>query len=198
MSYDLNSAEKVYAEKALICFNIARRKLNIAKNHLDIMGTPFKDHPDIPEDQIISHRAAMRLFRDKSLANFDQFKEAAFKCIAFLQPFSNDTQTTKFIKSFTSLVEALETNVNDFAETFENLKDKNFVASVSKSIKDIQDKIDQIDELIEDRIKPHLQSDILGKSWVLNVGDKLNVKLDQKEPIMVDLSKEEDKKTTNN
>lgn len=189
MEYDISDSEKQEAEKALYCFNMALRFLNIAVDHLDIIAVPFKDHPDVPPDQIIKFRAALRRFRDKSIENFNNFKKAAFQCIMHIQSFANDTQTAKLIKSFISAVETLEKQVNLFSGLFNNLKSKDFVAQVSQTTDAIKKEVDQLQDLIDDRIKSHIQTDILGKSWVNNTGNELELEIERKTPLLLELDK---------
>src|ERR1019366_9363245 len=122
LTYDVTDAEKAQAEKALIAFDFSSKLLGVAKDHLNIMHTPFKDNNDISTEEVIKFRAALRRFRDKSIENFNEFKKASFKCIALMQLFSSDTQTSKLIKSFISSVEDMEKQVNKFSESFNDLE----------------------------------------------------------------------------
>ncbi|HWZ22832.1 MAG TPA: DUF4476 domain-containing protein [Cytophagaceae bacterium] len=190
MSYDVSDEEKNQAEKALICFNHSLKLLHLASEHLDIMGIPFKDHPDIATDQVLKFRAALRRFRDKSIENFNQFKIAAFQCITLMQMFSSDTQTLKIMKSFVSSIEDIENQVNDFSDLFGNLESNSFVTDVSTSIQNVQKECEQLEEIVEDRIKNHIQSNIIGKTWIDNVSDQLQMKVERKTPILIDLFKQ--------
>lgn len=193
MSYDVTDAEKAQAEKAIIAFNYALKMLRSAADHLNIMYTPFKDHPDISDQEIIKYRAALRRFRDKSIDNFNNFKIAAFKCITLMQIFSSDTQTAKVIKSFISSVEDIEKQVNKFSELFDNLESKTFVAEITKLVEDIKKEIDQLEEIIDDRIKSHIQSNILGKTWIDSISDELQINVEKKTPLLIELNKERQK-----
>lgn len=187
MSYDVSDAEKSQAEKAILCFKHAEKLLKAASDHLQIMHTPFKDHPDIDSEQISKFRAALRRFRDKSIENFNDFKVVAFKCITLMQMFTSDTQTVKIMKSFISAVEDIEKQVNMFADLFSDLDSKTFVADVIKGIETIQKECEDLTNIIDDRIKTHLQTNIIGKSWVDSVSDELQMKLEKETPLMIDL-----------
>ena len=78
MTYDVSDAEKDQAEKALIAFNHSLKQLKIADDHLNIMATPFKDHPDISPEQVFKFRVPIRKFRDKAIDNFNNFKISSF------------------------------------------------------------------------------------------------------------------------
>jgi hypothetical protein len=187
MTYDVSDSEKMQAERALLCFNHSLKMLDMASNHLDIMKTPFKDNPEMSPDDVQKARAAIRRFRDKSIENFNEFKVAAFKCINVMQVFSSDTQTLKLMKSFISSIDDLEVKVNSFADVFNDLESKEFAKTVVTSIENIQKQCEEIDEIIDERIKSHIQSNILAKSWVDTVSDDLQMRVQKKTPLILDL-----------
>lgn len=187
MSYEVSDEEKKQAERALLCFNHSSKLLDKAANHLDIMKTPFKDNPEMSAEEIMKARAAIRRFRDKSIENFNEFKITAFKCVHIMQTFASDTQTLKLMKSFISSIDSLESSVNNFADTFNDLESKEFAKNVVTAIEDIQKQCKEVDEIIDERIKTHIQSDILAKSWVDTVSDDLQMRIEKKTPLIVDL-----------
>lgn len=187
MSYEVSDEEKKQAERALLCFNHTIKLLDKSSNHLDIMKTPFKDNPEMSAEEIMKARAAIRRFRDKSIENFNEFKITAFKCVHIMQTFASDTQTLKLMKSFISSIDALETKVNVFADVFNDLESKEFSKTVVTTIEDIQKQCKEVDEIIDERIKTHIQSDILAKSWVDTVSNDLQMRIEKKTPLIVDL-----------
>lgn len=157
------------------------------------MKTPFKDSPEISPEEITAARAAIRRFRDKSVENFNEFKIAAFKCVQVMQHFSSDTQTVKVMKSFISSVEELENGVNDFVDLFGDLESKTFAKDVVDSAEIIQKHCDDLEDIVDDRIKSHIQSNILAKNWINNVSDDLQMKIEKQTPLILDLfNKRED------
>lgn len=192
MSRDISPTEKAAAEKAILVLDYAAKELNKATDHVQLMLTPFKDNPDIPEAELIEFRSSLRRFRDKALENFKAFKHAAFQCVVALNPFSMDTETTKIKKSFIALVDELETDVNKFAKLFSDLKDSSFVQSIISTLTNIDKKSEEIKEFIEDRAKNHIQKEILGKTWMDSISEEFNIKLDQPLPKLLEL--EEDRK----
>jgi len=187
MTYDVSDEEKMQAERALVHFNHALKMLQLASDHLDIMKTPFKNSPEMDSKEVMKARAAIRRFRDKSVENFNLFKRAAFQCVKLMQDFANDTQTVKLMKSFISTVNELEDKVNKFVDLFTDLEDKNFATNIVKAIESVQSECDDISEIIEDRIKDHIQQNILATNWVDSVGDELEMKIEPKTPLILDL-----------
>ena len=187
MSYDVSDTEKQQADKALLYFKAAEKWLMQASDYLNIMGTPFKDNPDMTPEDVMKARAVIRRFRDKTIENFDKFKRVSFECVNLMQTFSTDTQTLKLMKSFITSVDDLEVKVNHFADLFNDLQDKDFAKNVVTSIDDIQKQCDDIDQIIDERIKNHIQKNILATSWVDSFSNDLQMKIEKKTPLIVDL-----------
>ncbi len=190
MSYDVTDAERKYAQRALVCFNRALKLLNIASDHLNILKTPFKDNPEIKPEEIMTVRVSLRDFRDKSVENFNEFKKMAFRCIHVMQRFSSDTQIIKLIKSFIASVDDLEVKVNEFVDLFSDLESKEFSKEIVTKIEEIQEECEDIDDLVETRIIDHIQSNILSSSWVDAVSKDLQMKVEKRVPLIMELSKE--------
>lgn len=187
MSYNVSDSEKQQAERALNAFKVADHLLMQASDHLNIMKTPFKDNPEMTSEDVVKVRAVIRRFRDSAIDNFDKFKHVSFQCISLMQTFATDTQTLKLIKSFISEVDELETKVNQFSELFNDLQSNDFPKNVVMYIEDIQKQCDSISEIIDERIKSHIQSNILASSWVDSISNDLQMKIEKKTPLIVDL-----------
>lgn len=187
MSYTISDAEKQQAEKALNGFKAADKLLEQASDYLNNMKTPFKDNPDMSADDVMAARAAIRRFRDKAIDNFDKFKETSFQCVKIMQTFSTDTQTVKLMKSFISSVDELEAKVNDFADIFNDLQSKDFAKDIVDSIESIQKQCDDVNEIIDERVKSHIQSNILATSWVDAISNDLQMAIEKKTPLIVEL-----------
>ena len=187
MSYDVSDAEKHQAEQALLAFKGTEKLLQQAGDHLNIMKTPFKDNPDMTSEDVMKARAVIRRFRDKAIDNFDEFKKSAFQCVNLMQTFETDTQTLKLMKSFISSIDELEVKVNIFSDLFNDLQSKDFSKDVVTHIEDIQKQCDEIDQIIDERIKSHIQENILATSWVDSISNDLQMKIEKKTPLILDL-----------
>jgi replicative superfamily II helicase len=187
MTYDVSDAEKTQAEKALICFSHTDKLLDLASDHLNIMKTPFKNNPEMSGEDVLKARAAIRRFRDKSIENFNEFKKKAFECVNVMKDFSTDTQTLKLMKSFISSIDELEEKVNEFGDLFSDLEAKDFSTNIVKSIEEIQTQCEDVSEIIDERIKNHIQTNILATSWVDSVSSDLQLQVQEKTPLILDL-----------
>src|SRR5258708_4773506 len=166
LSYEVPDEEKVRATKIILYFDHLLKILNFCDDHLTLIYTPFKDNPGISPEQTFKARAALRRYRDKVADNFNTFKRQAFKCFLLLQPFSIDTQIVKLSKSFVMSINDIEKQVNRFIDLFSNLQSKDFGPGVVKGAEGIKKEIAQVKQIIEDRIKSHVQNNILARSWV--------------------------------
>lgn len=166
LSYDISDAEKQQAEKSLLCFDNAVKYLNKATDYLNIMATPFKDHPDIKTADIIEYRAALRRYRDKLIENFDNFTQASRRCHKAMQPFLSDTQILKLVNLFVSSIEEIGKKVNNLSNLFDDLESKTFVQDVNKLLDELSKSCDELKEIIEDRIIDYIKTNVIGKNWV--------------------------------
>jgi uncharacterized protein (UPF0335 family) len=193
MSYDITNEEKATAERALLIFNATNSLLDKAYDYLNVIYNPFSKDSAIDSDQIYQYRAALRKYRDNVVNKFNKFKVGSFKCVKTMSAFASDTQTIKLIKSFTNSIEELESKVNSFVDLFDDLKSKDFAANIVKEVDSIRKKCEEISSLIDERIKNHIKNNILSKSWVNNVGDELQMKIEKKTPLMIELYKKREK-----
>jgi hypothetical protein len=189
MSYEVTSEEKTFAEKALLVFNATNSLLDAASDYLNVIYNPFSKNSGIDADQVWKYRSALRKYRDNIIKKFNEFKVASFKCVRVMNKFASDTQTIKLMKSFTNSIEELESKVNVFVDLFDDLKNQNFTANVVKEIDTIRKKCEEISSLIDERIKTHIKNNILSKSWVDNISDELQMKIEKRTPLMVQLHK---------
>lgn len=196
MTYDVSDEDKQQAEKALICFDYALKALRQATEYMDLLGTPFRDHPDIPENEIIKYRAELRTHRDNMIAKFNSFKQIAFQCVNQLDAFRLDTQTAKLIKSFISAIDSIEDKVNALSKLFDDLKSSTLVANINTNISELHKLIDELEEIIDDRIKGHIKGNIIGKTWLDNLRNEMKLEVDKKDPLLVELMKDEQKQVS--
>lgn len=187
LSYNVSDNEKNVAEKALLYFSDAEKKLEMASSHLDILQIPFKENQDIKSEHLMKERAVLRRFRDKAIENFNLFKISSFKCVDIMQYFASDTQSVKLLKSFITQIEDLEKEVNLFADLFKKIDSNEFVSLVVSNIDSIKNKCEELSNLINQRIKDHLQTNILAKSWVNSVSNQLQKTVEKKKPLILDL-----------
>ena len=196
MSYEISESEKKSAKLAFVAFNEFLNHLKICIDHLELIYVPFKDNKEINSDNIIEHRASFRQYRDKDIENFDILVNKAFECIKHMQVFSSDTQTLKLINSFKLSMGDVVKQVNNFVDLFGNLSSDDFRENIIKCIDTIKKDSKELEQIIEDRIKNHIEKDILAANWVDDIGSKINVDLSSK-PALINLYKERQEALSN-
>ena len=197
MTYSISDDERKAAEKGIIFFKNSLRLLNLSKNYLNLMKTPFKDEKVLPED-IMQHRAMIRRFRDESVKNFNEFKKASFMCVVTMNRFSSDTVTVKLIKSFITTIDELESKVNSFVDLFDDLNNEEFSTKVVEQIEKIQKECEDLEKIIQERTIPHIQKNILSKNWVDQISENVDFKIQERKPLILDLfNKSQDNKEEN-
>lgn len=194
MTYEVSEDEKEKAMKALRAFDYLLKLIDFCNDHLDLIYIPFKDNQNITPEQTYAARAALRRYRDKVADNFNGLKRISFRCIVLLQPFASDTQIIKLNKAFTMSVGDIEIQVNRFIDLFSNLEAKDFSQSIVKGVEGIKKELAQLEQLIDERMKEHLQNNILAINWVDSISDELQEKIEQKIPLSVSLVEERNNK----
>lgn len=187
MSYVVPSEDKDRAEKAIRLFDHLLKKLHMADEHLDLIYVPFKENTSITPEQTYKSRAALRRYRDSVADNFNEVKKIAFKCYVLLQPFSSDTQVVKLNKSFVFSMSDIEKQVNRFLDLFSSLDAKDFAQTIVKATENIKKEVAQLEQIIEDRIKSHIENNILARNWTNGVSDELQEKVEKHIPLSIEL-----------
>lgn len=193
LTYTVPDLEKDKATKIISHLDHLLVLAKTCNEYLNLIYTPFKDNQNISTEQTFAARAALRRYRDQAIDNFNQFKQAAFKCFVLLQPFSFDSQMVKLSKSFVLAISDIEKQVNRFASIFSNLESKDFGQTIVKAIDNIKKEIAQLEQIVEDRMKEHIQKNILARSWVDTVSDELQEKVEKKIPLSIELVEERNK-----
>lgn len=197
MSYEVSDDEKSRAEKLMMAIDFTIKSLRSCDDHLNIMYTPFTNNPNVSTEDVFKYRDALRRYRDEAVKNFNEFKKIAFRCYVLMNKFTPDTQVVKLIKSFTMSISDIEKQVNIFAEAFDDLQAKDFVVILTKCINNIKKEVSQFKQILEDRIKTHIQDNILARNWVDTVSNTLQEKIEEKIPFTVQLVKERNESINN-
>lgn len=190
MSFDISSGEKHQAQQLLIYVDQCLRLLKDAKEYLDTIRIPFENNPETKPQEILSQRFYLREFRDKAIDKFNDFKKACFHCVIYINKFSSDPQILKISKSFISTVDDLEKSVNKFVNLFANLEGDNFVKEMIDVTKLIQAKCDDTQDILEERLKNYIGSNVLNENWVDKVQKDFNFAVEKKKPRMLEIIKQ--------
>lgn len=197
MSYEVPDEDRERAEKANDAFDYLLRKIHMCDEHLDLIYLPFKENSNISPEQLYKVRAALRRYRDRVADNFNALKRISFKCFVRLQPFSLDTQVSKLSKAFVSSMGDVEKQVNRFIDLFGQLDSKDFPTMILKAVEAIKKELAKLEQIVEDRIISHISQNILSKSWIDDVSEELQEKVEQKIPLSIKMVEERKGKDEN-
>ena len=190
MSFEVPQSEKDIALAASERFDTVINALNLAKEHLDLMYTPFKKHDTISSEAVIKRRGVIARFKRQVKENYNKVKGCALKAIQLLNYFSTDTHTLELINSFKDGIQDVEKQVTIFMNILDDYKSPDFRNNIISTIEGVKKQSSQVEELIKERIIDHIDANILTRNWVSNIGDELHLKIQDKIPLVTELFNE--------
>jgi len=193
MNTELNDEEKSIANRGLIRSKKAQKDLKNCLFFISGFYTPFKDNSESTPEEIFKIRATLRIFRDKNIENFNNFKMSAFYLLECLEYFSTDVQTIAIVNSFNSYIDELEDLVNKFSDLFSDLKSKDFIKKSIEYLDKIKSKIDDVLDMLDNRINKHIKENMLSINWRDELAATLNKTIKDRVPILLELEKKQNK-----
>lgn len=194
MRFDIPESEKRIAEKAEEYFNQILLSVRDAKEYLDIIYVPFQKHQNIDMEMITEYRKTFRDYRDQVKLKFINIIKKAYKCVALMNNFSTDTATEELMDSFIGAIRELDKYVDTFVSIFSNLNSSEFRNYLISTIDSLKKQMNQVEQLIRDRILEHIDSNILVKNWAKDVSNHFDDEpIEERVPLVVQLFKERQK-----
>ncbi len=190
MAFNIPDTEKEVAEQALKQFEAILNSLNLAKDHLDIIYEPFKQHENISPKVIVEKRGVINRYKQQIKKNYNKVKQSALLAIEKLNYFAIDTHILELINSFKDSIQDLEKQVNILLDILDDYESADFRETLLASIENIKKQSVQIDKLIRDRIINHIDTNILAKNWMTNMSNELKMKINDKIPLVTQLFNE--------
>jgi len=190
MSFDVPDSERRTAEKAKEAFKQLSSQLKLTVEYLSLIYEPFKKYEQIDPKEVAEHRVLLRKIQRKAADKFKKISRQYNKCLGLMQEFSTDTRTEVLMTSFADAKEDVFKQVRTFLSIFSNLDSTDFRNNLVSSIEAIRKQINQLRQLISDRIISHIDSNILAKSWIDTISDKYQDKVQEKVPLIIELFRE--------
>lgn len=188
LSYPIPEEDKNIARKIIKFIDVANEKLNDASQYLNLLLTPFKKNQSTNPDEIMKNRLFFRNFRDKAIDNFNKFKVSILDVIDNLEYFSTDSEIIKIKNSAISMVGEIQEIVNeDFIPLFSDLKNEEFGKKIIEVLERLQKKSKELSKHLKNRIKTHLEANILDENWLTTLRKSLNRKIQNKRPLLIEL-----------
>lgn len=196
-TFDISDEEKKVASEASSYFEELTALLQRSLEHLDIIYDPFYKYQNMDSQEVLEYRVALRRYRDKIRDNFQNVLQLAHKAVVLMSEFSSDTKTRELLNSFVEEVDDVKKQVNFLLEVFSNIGGVNFRYGIVNGIDTVKKQSAQVKQLINDRILPHIETNILAKNWIGNIVDENDNRIYQQSPLLVRLFKERNEALNN-
>jgi dGTP triphosphohydrolase len=190
MNFDVPDSEKRVAEKAEEYFEQLLSDMIKLNEYLDIIYVPFSKYQNVDADMLVEHRRTFHQYRDQVKAKFRNIVKKSYKSVALMNEFSVDTATEELMDSFMGSVRELEKYIDTFVSIFSNLNSPEFRNYLISTIDSLKKQLNQIRQLITDRILDHIDSNILAKDWAKDLSDRFEEPIQERVPMVVQLFRE--------
>jgi len=190
MSFDIPDSEKEIAKEAVLRFEDTMKSLQKATDHLDVIYEPFSKHKNIPTKSVVEKRGVLNRFKQASKEKFENFKYLCVLSIQKINHFANgDMEIKEIISTFESSVLNVEDEVEDFFDILGDYESEDFQEKVLESIDSIKNKAEELNDLVYDSIIDHIDTNIVGKTWMSENNSKFKIEKEEKIPMVLELYK---------
>lgn len=190
-STDIPDSEKKDAEEALLRLEEAAYHLNQATDHLNVLYDPFSKHDNISTKSVVEKRGVLNRFKQASKEKFENFKRLCILAMQKLNNFSNgDTEIREIIGTLESSVIDIEQKLEEFYDVLSDYESPDFRDAVLSTIDGVKTKAEEFNDLVYDRIIEHINANIIGKTWMSDAEDQLNIGVEEHTPLLLELFKQ--------
>ncbi len=190
MNFNVPESEKKVAEKAEEYFEQLLSRMEDVSNYLDLIYVPFSKHQNLDSEMLVEYRRTFRQYRDQVQRKFKVIMKLAYRTTALMNEFSTDSATEELMNSFIGSVRELEKYVDTFVSIFSNLSSPEFRNHLISTVDSVKKQLNQIRQLVMDRILDHIDSNILAKDWAKDLSDRYDEPLQERVPLVVQLYRE--------
>jgi len=180
LTYNISNEELNNAVQLNTYIDYSLKLLSATGEFLNTIKVPFEKNKEMSSEEILGQRYFLREFRDNAVQKFEDFKASAFHVVNNLNMFSSDPQILSMTKAFVNSVSNLEKDYNKFALLFNNMESGTFIADIIKNCKELQNKLNDLSDILDERIKNYVSSNIIGQTWVDKMYSQLGVEKQQK------------------
>jgi dGTP triphosphohydrolase len=193
MNFQVPDSEKRVAEKAEEYFEQLLAQMQDASDYLDIIYNPFQKRQNVDMEMILDYRKTFRQYRDQVKRKFSSIIKKSYRAVALMNEFSIDTATEELMDSFMGSVRELEKYIDTFVSIFSNMSSSEFRNHLVSTIDSIKKQLNQIRQLVTDRVLEHIDSNILAKDWAKDISQRFDEPLQERVPLVVQLFRERQK-----
>jgi hypothetical protein len=187
-STEITDSEKQAAEEALLRLEEAIYHLKQSVEHLDVIYEPFDQHEDISTQSVVDKRGVLNRFKQASKKKFEHFKYLCILAMQKLHMFSHgDTEIQEIMGALESSINDVEERLEEFYDVLSDYESPDFRDAVLASIDSVKEKSNEMEELVYDRIIEHINTNLIGKNWMSDAKDQLNIEMEEKTPLLIEL-----------
>jgi hypothetical protein len=193
MSFDIPDAEKEKALEAKMYFEATDHALTLAVEHLGHLYDVFTEYTDISVQSVIDHRGLLQgRYSTAIKKNFNEVKKKALLAIRKLNYFSTgDNSIRELIITFEESIKDIEEPVNVLLFVIKDDYDVDgFRDKVIEAIDKIKKQVEDTQDVINDRIIEHIDTNIITKSWMHEMSKELQLEDETNIPSITRLLKE--------
>ena len=171
MSFNISETDKNVAENISKFLVNVVNQIKIIENHLDLITTSFKNAENIDIDYLYQKRGAFARYARQAKENFYKLQINAANAIKLLKIFEIDTHISELIKSLTDSIQQINKYYNDMLDLLNDVKSDDFKKNLMEKIDTINQKLSNLEVLINERIIQHIDENILSKNWINQLND---------------------------
>lgn len=174
MNTEVPDSEKRIAENTVKYFDSLILLMDDVSKYLDIIYIPFMKHDNVDMEMITDYRDTFRQYRDQIKKKFKNIFIKSYKCVSMMNEFGSDISISDLVDSFIDSIRELDKYIDTFVSIFSNLNNPDFRNNLVSTIDSIKKQLNQIEQLIKDRILEHIDTNILAKDWTSDFANALN------------------------
>jgi dGTP triphosphohydrolase len=187
MNYDVPESEKKIAEMAKQHFEEVIVACEDLADYLLKIYNPFYKLQN-PDMKLIQKYSKTFIDYSKEVNNkFEDILTATKESIKSMEEFRADTSTEEMMDSFMGAIRELRKYIDIFMSIFQNLNNQDFRNNLISTIDSTKRQLNQIKQLIMDRILEHIENNILARNWSESISDDQDIKQEEKVPLVVEL-----------
>lgn len=190
MSLDIPDSEKESANSVLKNIEAFSSLINSFDSQLDILHGPFENNEEISVSSVQSIRGVLKRYSDQLNKDFYKLEQVAALIVNDLDAFSSDPKILELIGTFVESVDKLDERTKNLVKTMDNWNSKTYRDDTLSDMNSLKGQLQQLENLLFDRIIKHINTNILAKNWVNSMNEKLKNDIKREEPNVVKLYKE--------
>lgn len=125
------------------------------------------------------------------MASKEKFEHFKYLCVLAMQKlhvFSHgDTEIQEILGTLESSINDIEERLEEFYDVLSDYESPHFRDAVLATIDGVREKSGDMEDLVYDRIIEHINTNLIGKNWISDAKDQLDIEMEEKTPLLIEL-----------